>query len=355
MGRRGHVIDQAFKAVGLHCSYQKKISGFRRFWGVLYETIKQLLTRRIDYDLVLTDSVEYAPLAWVISKLLKKPLLIRARGDLWAELNQNERYGEHSLPGRKLLMNIYAQLLGNCQSIIPVCDYLANQIAENAYVKREDIFVVPISVDVERFSKNDSKIIEFRNTQLENKRVILTITNFRFPDKVSQLERYLPVLVKLLDIFPQTVLFIAGSGPYLKTFQERTKHIIDPVSERVKVLGYVKDIETLYSFSKLLVYLSGLDALPRVILEAQAAALPIITNAVGGIPEMIQHGKTGYIVDSDAEFLRTARMLLEDEKLCRVIGEQANTFVKLNYSPGVIGSRWIRVLRKTAHSYENKN
>jgi glycosyltransferase involved in cell wall biosynthesis len=340
--------------VGLHCSYQERISGFRRFWGVLYETIKQLLARKIDYDIVLTDSVEYAALAWIISKFLRKPLLIRARGDIWAELNQKEQYGEHSLPGIRLVLGIYRQVLGHCQSVIPVSNYLADQLTKNADLKDENVFTVPISVDAARFSKIDSKI-ESKYSELENREVILTITNFRFPDKVGQLEEYLPVLVRLLELFPGTVLSIVGGGPYLKIFQEKTRSIISPVSERTHFWGYVKDVETLYSLSRLFVYLTGLDAFPRAILEAQAAALPIITNRVGGIPEMIQHGKTGYIVNSDSELFQTATMLLEDEKLCRRIGEQAKTFVALNYSPRVIGSRWISVLRQIASDDGDKN
>lgn len=69
-------------------------------------------------------------------------------------------------------------------------------------------------------------------------------------------------------------------------------------SVRVKSVSYVSDPNTLakyYSASDVLLYPSIADNCPLVVLEAMACGLPVVSFATGGIPELVNHQKTGYI------------------------------------------------------------
>lgn len=313
--------------------------------GVTNEIFQQLLRKGTHYDLILTDSAEYVPVSWVISKLLKKPLLVRVRGDIWAEIHQKEKRGVHSMVGVKHFLRLYEYLLKRCQAVIPVSQYLADRIHERISIKKDKIFVIPISVDPMRFARK-APTDTFHNLDVKDREIMLTVTNFRFPDKVALLEEFFPALARIMHIYPKTVFCIAGSGPYLKTFQERIKNVIRPLSQRIHFLSYVKNMESLYSIAKIFVYFSHLDALPRVILEAQASGLPIIANPFGGVRELIRHGQTGFFVNSEEELFQSAKRIFEDDRLRENLGKQAREFVDENYSPQAIGSLWIKVLKQ---------
>jgi len=70
-------------------------------------------------------------------------------------------------------------------------------------------------------------------------------------------------------------------------------------NNRVRMVGYVSNQEILakyYSAADMLLYPSIADNCPLIILEAQACGLPVVTFKTGGIPELIDHQKTGYAV-----------------------------------------------------------
>jgi len=344
LGRRGHVIEQAFRGVGLGCSYQRRLFGPRRLYGVLYETARQILNNKYEkFDVVLTDSVEYTALSWVVAKLIKKPLVVRVRGNSRAELNQEKSCGEYAIPGIKYIVDLYERILRNCAAVIPVSRSLLSYLMNDAKVDEKKLFWIPISIETDAFSKIDRESAR-KALGLCGKDVILTVTNFRFTDKVKKLEELLPTILELLEAYPDTVFLIAGDGTYLRTFKKNISKVATSQSDRVRCLGYVRDMATLYAAASIVVYFSGLDAFPRAILEAQGSARPVIANPIGGVPEIIRHEETGYIVNSNAEFIRTARLLLDKKDLQRKIGENARMSVVQNYTPHIVGSKWVEVL-----------
>jgi glycosyltransferase involved in cell wall biosynthesis len=87
----------------------------------------------------------------------------------------------------------------------------------------------------------------------------------------------------------------------------------------VEFAGWTEDVEGLLAKLDLLVVPSAaIDATPRVILEAFAAGVPVVAFASGGIPEMVEHGVTGFLVEQHSpKALATAitGLLGEPERL----------------------------------------
>ncbi|HEX5058226.1 MAG TPA: glycosyltransferase [Kofleriaceae bacterium] len=78
---------------------------------------------------------------------------------------------------------------------------------------------------------------------------------------------------------------------------------------------------------------SKTEGLPLVVPEAMAAGLPIVTTAVGGLPGVVDDGKTGLLSPVDEGALRSALAKLEDDRqLARVMGAQARTTALDRYS-----------------------
>ncbi|MEL7227669.1 MAG: glycosyltransferase family 4 protein, partial [Cyanobacteria bacterium J06576_12] len=104
------------------------------------------------------------------------------------------------------------------------------------------------------------------------------------------------------------------------------------VAERVKFLGWINPAERnqLLQRANAFVLPSYNEGLPMAMLEAMAWALPTISTPVGGIPEFLDDGETGYLVEpGDVEKLAySMERLIGDEGLRLRLGEQARVRVK---------------------------
>lgn len=113
-------------------------------------------------------------------------------------------------------------------------------------------------------------------------------------------------------------LVIAGSGPLADELWSEVRVL--GLSEVVTFLGRSDRVPELIAAADLLVLSSMWEGLPGVVMEAMAGALPVVATDVGGTPELVEEGKTGYLVPpNDSEALRIALekvlSLSEEERL----------------------------------------
>jgi glycosyltransferase involved in cell wall biosynthesis len=102
-------------------------------------------------------------------------------------------------------------------------------------------------------------------------------------------------------------LVIAGAPLFGDdTYFERVR--AEAAGSAVEFIGWVEDTSRFLAEVDLVVVpSSGLDATPRVISEAFSAGVPVLAFATGGIPEMISHGKDGFLIHQhSAEALASA-------------------------------------------------
>jgi glycosyltransferase involved in cell wall biosynthesis len=125
---------------------------------------------------------------------------------------------------------------------------------------------------------------------------------------------------------------IVGEGYLEEELKELVKEL--GIGEGVEFLGVRKDIEKLMKSTKLFVLPSRWEGLPLTILEAMSSGAGIIATKVGGIPEVIQNGKEGFLISpEDSETLAgTIAELLKDRELRAKLGINAYKKVKEKYS-----------------------
>lgn len=99
-------------------------------------------------------------------------------------------------------------------------------------------------------------------------------------------------------------------------------------------LGHVAEVPSLLLSSDIFALLSRSEGLPNVVLEAMAAALPVVATAVGGTPEAVVHGVTGFLVENeDADTAAThIAKLLSNNALRRHIGLAGQERVRRHFS-----------------------
>ena len=96
----------------------------------------------------------------------------------------------------------------------------------------------------------------------------------------------------------QPYLVIAGRGPLDKELKARADYL--GIKEEVLFLGRSDHVPELMAAADALVLSSRWEGLPGVVLEAMASELPVVATAVGGTPELVVDGETGYLVPAGA-------------------------------------------------------
>jgi glycosyltransferase involved in cell wall biosynthesis len=140
---------------------------------------------------------------------------------------------------------------------------------------------------------------------------------------------------KILVKFPDVKLKIVGTGPLLNELKELVRAL--KLEKSIEFTGFVKDLSSALLSFDIFVLPSYSEGFPLSIMEAMAAGLPVAASEVGGIPEIIDHGKTGYLFpsrNSDAIADTIIRLLSEGEQTIQM-GKRGREKVMRELSPDI--------------------
>jgi glycosyltransferase involved in cell wall biosynthesis len=167
--------------------------------------------------------------------------------------------------------------------------------------------VIPNAVDVAAFRR------AHHSAQTPK---ILTVGRLAFPKTFSILLRALAIVER--GTFHAA---IAGDGPQRQ--QLEAEIAVLGLSGAVQLLGTRPDVVDLLADSDIFVLSSRSECLPMSVIEAMAAGLPVVASAVGGVPELVEHGRTGILVppDDPALLADAIARLVADGGLRRRMGE----------------------------------
>jgi glycosyltransferase involved in cell wall biosynthesis len=113
---------------------------------------------------------------------------------------------------------------------------------------------------------------------------------------------------------PGLRLLVAGDGPARASIER----LAQPLGDAVVFAGFRRDVVDLLGASDVLLLPSRMDAFPTSLLEAASVGLPVVATAVGGIPEIVDDGRTGLLIDgppTSAGVARAVGRLLDDPAL----------------------------------------
>lgn len=197
--------------------------------------------------------------------------------------------------------------------------------------------VIPNGIDLSVFYPGDKKDVRNSLHLPINKYIILFAANGA---KSSMFKDY-ETLRKSLDILSEKgidVLCIAlGSS-------SNPEYIGNSVE--IRFIPFISDhniVAQYYRAADVYVHPAKAETFGLVIIEAEACGLPVIASAVGGIPELIDDGKTGYLVQSENAEKMAERIaeLKENEMLRKDMGRNAAILAKERYDEKLMVKRYI--------------
>jgi N-acetyl-alpha-D-glucosaminyl L-malate synthase BshA len=158
----------------------------------------------------------------------------------------------------------------------------------------------------------------------ESTRIVMHLSNFR---PVKRIDSVIEVFARIVSRVP-AVLLLAGDGPEVPTARRVARQL--GVSDRVQLLGAQENVLPLLSMADLFLLPSEQESFGLAALEAMACEVPVVASNAGGLPEVIEHGVTGFlhpVGDVDA-MAASGVAVLTDEVLHRRIADAAVRLVR---------------------------
>jgi glycosyltransferase involved in cell wall biosynthesis len=126
-------------------------------------------------------------------------------------------------------------------------------------------------------------------------------------------------------------LVVVGDGPDRGALESAAREL--SIAHRVSFLGVQADVDARLRAADALVLASRTEALPTVLLEAMATQLPVVATRVGGVPEIVDEGKSGYLVEpEDAGALGDAlHRIVADADVRARLGSRGRAIVEARF------------------------
>jgi glycosyltransferase involved in cell wall biosynthesis len=230
------------------------------------------------------------------------------------------------------------------------CTTIVSEIAAERYlaaraVPRDRLRVIPNGVDTDRFRPIPEARAGLRHELgLGEAFVWLAVGRFELAKDYPNM---LAAFARVSARRPDSILLLVGRG----SLQHETEELVRSLGlgDRVRFLGVRGDIPELMSAADGYVLSSAWEGMPMVLLEAGAAGIPIVATAVGGTPEVVLDGETGFVAPPrdpgalEEAMLRLAALSADDRHR---LGRQGRGYIEAHYALPRIVDLWEETYRE---------
>ena len=263
------------------------------------------------------------------------PLVIHLRGDHWAEIIMAKKTLYKS-GGRKIAINKWEEMGEECfknsKLIMPICNHLS-KITKERYSGK------PVETMYQAINSENW----FHKKGIELKHPCVGILQSA---TIWEKTKEMKILPEVLEKMPDVHFYWAGDGVY--------KDEVLPLLEKYENFHWLGSLEYPDKVREFLteidVYalISGIDMSPLSLQEAQLMEKPVIATNVGGIPELMKDGETGFLIEkgNSKELFEKLSLILDNLEKSKEMGKKGRDFVKDNFNLDKICNDFLNHLKK---------
>jgi N-acetyl-alpha-D-glucosaminyl L-malate synthase BshA len=245
-------------------------------------------------------------------------------------------------------------LVGADRSYLPITRYGLQQsdgvTAVSKFLKQatietfdfDDIEVIPNFICAKHYTRLDDTS-QRRELAPNGERLLVHVSNFR---AVKRPVDCVEILTRVRAAGENARLVMVGDGPELSAVRYRGEQL--GMNGNISYVGKQANIADYLGIADVFLLPSELESFGLAALEAQACEAPVVATRIGGIPEVVTDGETGFLSDfGDVEKMSNDTLrLLSDENLRREFGEKGRTLAVERYSMSKIIPQYIAYYEK---------
>ena len=285
-----------------------------------------LVENRKNVNIIISENVD-SPTPCLFSLLFKVPFVIHYHYDVSSQVSKINKQ-----PIEGLLLLFLEKLCFKHASCVWVTAPNLGEKAKTLGAKK--VTLVPNWIEIDE--KPTDQLQESLEAQKEN--VILFVGRLH---PVKRVKLLIEAFNKLLKINKNASLIIIGDGPERQHLTMKVKNL--GLVGNVEFLGFQshKKVLELMRQSSVLVLPSVLEGNPRVLIEAMITGLPIVGTNVPGIRDIVQHTRTGYLVEkaTPEDLCIAINYVLSDKKRALEIAQRAQKFARKEFSKDQVFGR----------------
>ncbi|MFA5513266.1 MAG: N-acetyl-alpha-D-glucosaminyl L-malate synthase BshA [Candidatus Kapaibacterium sp.] len=235
-------------------------------------------------------------------------------------------------------------------AVTAVSQYLRTN-TEQHFNPDKKIEVIYNFIDLDEYKRNPCTHIK-NSIAPDGEKIMIHISNFR---PVKRIQDVIRIFAATLKSIPSKLILV-GDGPERSDAEKLTREL--GVAEHVKFLGKQHALVDLLSAADIFLLPSQSESFGLSALEAMACGTPVVASNIGGIPEVVLHGESGFVAEfGDIErmakyvkslltnekkwtsFSNNARKIAEEKFDCKnIIPKYENIYKSLiegNYQPSI--------------------
>lgn len=204
------------------------------------------------------------------------------------------------------------------------------QFIDHNHLDPDAICSIPTGVDMQRFQPGCSNAAVKQTLGIQASQSVVGTVSFLRPEK--GMDVFIEAMCLLKKAFPHICCLIVGEG------QERQK-LLAQIRQRqlegiVVLTGFREDIPELLTLMDVFVLPSLEEGMPQSLLQALAMERPVVASSVGGVPEVILHGETGFLIPprDPVVLAHHIESLLRDPVQGKAMGQAGRQVIVRDYS-----------------------
>jgi len=284
-------------------------------------------------DVVLLDR-----LSGIATEITKAgiPFFILLRGNVWEELKWAKET-IYTSPQKRLSFlkkqRFIKTCFNNASVILPISKYLENVVRKNIPEKNIELF----SVD----GRDPSEWNQVSGMNLKHPCVGL-LQGMNVWGKT----RELLTLTKVMKELPGIMFYFAGDGLYKDKIIPKLKNFKNFVW--LGNLEYPIEVKKFLSEIDVYLLLSGMEGLGQTIIEALLMEKPVIATNIGGIPELIEDGKTGFLIEAGNhdDLIKKINQVFDQPVIASNMGSKGKETMQENFNWDSIAKKFVLILNR---------